>query len=218
MASEPSQGSWVYGKGMILIKPGKGYVGDASSQSGTWVEEKNYQEHQTRCLKAASQPEMRGHKSQRMEFSPSRAVFQSNAASARAANSCHPGSNGDNTLVIDNFTIHLGIGWRKMSNEEHIQAAARGWAKFIENHFGLSNVNICLEAKGLQSYLVEAADGYYLFAENLRHGRLVSRTAEGALRNLQSSPPNFEGPELDLMTRGGRQCNNLSDSTMAIDQ
>ena len=98
-------------------------------------------------------------------------------------------------VVVDDFTLHLGIGWRRISNDEHIQAAARGWARFIENHYPISNVVIRLESKGLQSYLVEASEGYFLFDENLRHGRLVSTTGEGALQNLKSNPPVFAGPE-----------------------
>lgn len=98
-------------------------------------------------------------------------------------------------VVVDDFTLHLGIGWRRISNEDHIQAAARGWARFIENHYPISNVAIRLESKGLQSYLIEASEGYFLFDENLRHGRLVSTTGEGALQNLKSHPPVFEGPE-----------------------
>ncbi|KAL2113007.1 hypothetical protein VUR80DRAFT_5767 [Thermomyces stellatus] len=99
-------------------------------------------------------------------------------------------------VVVDDFTLQLGIGWRRISNDEHIQAAARGWARFIENHYPISNVVIRLQSKGLQSYLVEATEGYFLFDENLRHGRLVSTTGEHALQNLRSHPPVFEGPEI----------------------
>ncbi|PKS12193.1 hypothetical protein jhhlp_001492 [Lomentospora prolificans] len=106
-----------------------------------------------------------------------------------------PTSENPNHPIVDDFTLHLGIGWRRISNDEHIQAAARGWAKFIENHYPISNVVIQLESKGLQSYLIEAAEGYFLFDENLRQGRLVSTTGEGTLQNLKSNPPVFEGPE-----------------------
>jgi hypothetical protein len=114
------------------------------------------------------------------------------------------GTSGSSTLasdssdqpVIDDFTVHLGIGWRRISEDVDIQAAARGWARYIENHYPISSVKICLESKGLQSYLVEAAEGYFLFSENLRHGRLVGRDVSAALRNLQTSPPAFEGEEM----------------------
>ena len=83
--------------------------------------------------------------------------------------------------------------YTKISEDEHIQAAARGWARYIENHYPVTNAQIRLESNGLQSYLVEAAEGFFLFAENLRQGRLVSTNVEGALKNLQTSPPTFEG-------------------------
>ncbi|KHN99266.1 uncharacterized protein MAM_02964 [Metarhizium album ARSEF 1941] len=217
VVTQDSQEHWVNGQGMILSKAGKGCVADASTQSTLWLEDKNEQEHQPRYQNEASQPQVRSHKSQRLDQNLSHATRPKTSISPSSSNSCHKGSAGNDFLRIDKFTIHLGIGWRKLSSEEHIQAAARGWARFIENNFALSKVIICLESKGLQSYLVEASDGYYLFTENLRHGRLVSRTAEGALQNLQLSPPNFEGPELGLMAGGDRQSNALTDSAMVID-
>ncbi|KAI5456276.1 hypothetical protein BGZ63DRAFT_366943 [Mariannaea sp. PMI_226] len=107
----------------------------------------------------------------------------------------HKTQRTDRTPVIDDFTLHLGIGWRKISEDTDIQAAARGWARFIENHFPISNARVVLESKGLQSYLVESTQGFFLFAENLRQGQLVSQTVDGALRNLQCSPPHFDGTE-----------------------
>ncbi len=41
--------------------------------------------------------------------------------------------------------------------------------------------------QGLSSYLVEAHEGYFLFAENLRRGRLVSRNTQRVLDNLKTS-------------------------------
>ena len=189
-----SEEDWIYGEGMVLIKPGSGYIADASSQSGTWVEEKAAAEEEAR--KAALQrqldqrPILRSAKSQRLETvagspgkeysvpSPSTSVSNLDAASPP---------------VVDDFTLHLGIGWRRISEDDHIQAAARGWAKYIENHYPLTNVTIRLESKGLQSYLVEATEGYFLFEESLRQGRLVSVTGEGALHNLRHNPPVFDG-------------------------
>ncbi|OAA46250.1 hypothetical protein NOR_03003 [Metarhizium rileyi] len=213
VANRESHGARVYNDGMVLIKPGKGHVADASSQFGTWLEGKNERDD----CKNEAPPDIRSHKTQRLDHHTSGAPIQSTTTPSTLSGLCHQGLNGNEALVIDKFTVHLGIGWRRLSSEEHIQAAARGWAKFIENHFALSNVSICLESKGLQSYLVEASDGYYLFTENLRHGQLVSRTAEGALQNLQSHPPMFEGPELGLMTGGDRHGDVLLNSAMAID-
>ncbi|MBE3048875.1 hypothetical protein IMZ48_41530 [Candidatus Bathyarchaeota archaeon] len=134
----------------------------------------------------------RSHKTQR------RGQMAPVAASSPDTGSPNPDASGHSNpahVVVDDFTLQLGIGWKRISNDDHIQAAARGWARFIENHYPITNAVIRLESKGLQSYLIEASEGYFLFDENLRHGRLVSTTGEGALQNLKSHPPAFEGPE-----------------------
>ncbi|KAK1999527.1 hypothetical protein LX36DRAFT_474500 [Colletotrichum falcatum] len=191
---------WEYGPGMVLIKKG-GYVADASSQSGTWVEEKADQdsarkanEAVTRLHEQQQRPSLRSNKSQRLaqyDIHSLQEVAQPAIVSVSEAlpleNSAQP--------VIDQFTLHLGIGWRRISEDQHIQAAARGWARYIENHYPVSSAVIRLESKGLQSYLVEAAEGFFLFAEDLRQGRFVSKDAEGALSNLKCSPPVFAGQE-----------------------
>ncbi|OHF00317.1 hypothetical protein CORC01_04298 [Colletotrichum orchidophilum] len=200
---EPEE-EWEYGPGMVLIKKG-GYVADASSQSGTWVEEKAAQEDVrksqeaiTRLHEQQQRPSLRSNKSQRLTqaIMPTLDVAQPAMASTSEPlpleNSMQP--------IIDQFTLHLGIGWRRISEDQHIQAAARGWARFIENHYPVSSAIVRLESKGLQSYLVEAAEGFFLFAEDLRQGRLVSRDAEGAMKNLQCSPPTFDGSETLIAT------------------
>jgi hypothetical protein len=136
---------------------------------------------------------LRSHKSQRLDQA---ALAERAIAGPAAAGGASLPADGSGQPVIDDFTVHLGIGWRRISEDVDIQAAARGWARYIENHYPISSVKICLESKGLQSYLVEAAEGYFLFAENLRHGRLVGRDVGAAMRNLQTSPPSFEGDEM----------------------
>lgn len=190
---EPPEG-WIYGEGMTLIKPGPGYYADASSQSGTWVDEKTTIS-QNALIKKAEDANQRSCKTQRVyrnldQDSTLPTSTGIAALQASVANSSHGTTSGP---VVDDFTLQLGIGWRRISNEEHIQAAARGWARYIENHYPLSNVRICLESKGLQSYLVEASEGFFLFAESLREGRLVSQDVQGTLRNLQCTPPSFDG-------------------------
>ncbi|KFH44333.1 hypothetical protein ACRE_048690 [Hapsidospora chrysogenum ATCC 11550] len=187
-----SEEEWVYGPGMVLIKPNKGYVADASSQSGTWLEEKKAADEENRRRQERDMVIPRSHKSQRRGVSLVGAPLAANAPSSPPVSKTSP---ADNAPVIDDFTLHLGIGWRKIGDDEHIQAAARGWARYIENHYPITNVHIRLESNGLQSYLVEASEGFFLFADNLRNGRLVSTDVEGALRNLQNSPPVFDGAE-----------------------
>ncbi|KND94598.1 hypothetical protein TOPH_01361 [Tolypocladium ophioglossoides CBS 100239] len=220
MADESHEG-WTYGEGMVPIKPEAGYVADASSQSGTWLEEKSASDEQARRRQQVEQQlDLRSHKTQRIDHS----IDQTSPPSAPIGDAA--GVSGTNVaavdsareqLVIDDFTLHLGIGWRRISDDEDIQAAARGWARFVENHFPLTTVRMCLESKGLQAYLVEASEGYFLFAENLRQGRLVSRTVDGALRNLQLSPPTFDGPEIQMEAENPRPSEPLADTEMKID-
>jgi hypothetical protein len=98
--------------------------------------------------------------------------------------------------TVDDFTIYLGIGWSRISADEHIQAAARGWAKFIENHYPVHDPEIRLQSKGLASYLVEAREGWFLFSEDLRQGRLISSSFARAFENLKNVPPKFDGHEI----------------------
>ncbi|KAI1654199.1 hypothetical protein F4813DRAFT_216514 [Daldinia decipiens] len=209
---EPEDG-WVYGEGMTLIKSPSSYVAEAGNQSGTWVEEKvntdNIRKNEeARALNQQTRPSLRSSKSQRLDMnaiaipgsepqiSRSSPVRDADAAKATPSLSADTSSQP----IIDNFTLHLGIGWSRLSGSEHIQAAARGWARYIENHFPVTNVQIQLESKGLQSYFVEATEGFFLFSETLRQGQLVSKNLNQAFVNLKTSPPTFEGPEAMVAT------------------
>lgn len=197
---EEQEDEWEYGPGMILIKKKTGYVAEAASQSGTWVEEKAAQEHARKLQDATieqerlsqERPSLRSNKSQRLTLAkdtlPSAHVTQSTASPGRDNSPDAPSA-----PVVDEFTMHLGVGWAQLSADEHIQAAARGWQKYIENHYLVTDAKIRLQSRGLSAYLVEAREGFFLFADDLREGRLVSRNAYCALQNLKSSPPRFDG-------------------------
>ncbi|EFX05545.1 hypothetical protein CMQ_3614 [Grosmannia clavigera kw1407] len=196
---------WEYGPGMILIKKSSGYVHDASTQSGTWLEESaaalEAQRQEDALLaqrrQAQDRPSLRSHKSSRIDLS-ARASAQ--AGSSRTslghdlsdASSKTPSGAGSQP-IIDDFTLHLGIGWSRLSEDEHIQAAARGWARYIEKHYPVTEPKILLESKGLESYLVEAREGFFLFGIDLHQGRLVSSDAQRTLANLKCNPPVFDG-------------------------
>jgi len=207
-AVREDEDEWEYGPGMILIKKSNGYVHDASNQSGTWLEEKAAEEEARKTeaalvaqrRQAQERPSLRSHKSSRLDTSanlPHQEV---------QANRSSPGRDlGDSPTsipcvvadaiaqpVVDDFTLHLGIGWNRLSEDEHIQAAARGWARYIENHFPVTDAKIRLESKGLESYLVETNEGFFLFSENLHRGQLVSKDSHRALENLRANPPIFE--------------------------
>lgn len=195
---------WVYGPGMTLIKSPSSYIANEGSQSGTWVEDKSAAEQarrneEARAINQQERPSLRSSKSQRLDMKAiSMSGNESNGARVsptRDINASVPNpTNNSSQPIVDNFTLHLGIGWSRISTDDHIQAAARGWAKFIENHFPVTNVRIHLESRGLQSYLVEASEGYFLFAENLRQGQFISRDLNQTFANLRASPPIFEGP------------------------
>lgn len=198
-----SEDEWEYGPGMILIKKSTGYVHDASNQSGTWLEEKTAAEDARKIEDALleqqrqsqDRPSLRSHKSSRLDITATLPPHEMPANRSSPGRDLSDAAETSAQPIVDDFTLHLGIGWSRISEDEHIQAAARGWARYIENHFPISNAQIRLESKGLESYLVESSEGYFLFGENLRQGRLVSTDSQRALQNLKSSPPIFEGPE-----------------------
>lgn len=214
-AEEPED-EWVYGPGMVLIKANKGYVADASSQSGTWLEEKKAVDEETRRKQEEARVPQRNCKLQRRDVR-SDARTETTTTTIKSSASSGAGNPSESETIVDNVSLHLGIGWKKLGDGEHVQAAARGWARYIENHFPITNANIRLESKGLQSYLVEASEGFYLFAEDLQQGRLVSTNVEGALRNLQSSPPVFDGPETLTKAESPRLAAVHADSEMNMD-
>jgi hypothetical protein len=200
---------WIYGEGMTLIKSPSSYVASAGSQSGTWLEERvaaneRRKNEEARAINQQARPSLRSNKSQRLDMNvvalPQAETQASRVSPVRDINSSTStsGLSADISTqpIVDNFTLHLGIGWRRLSEDKHIQAAARGWARYIENHYPITNVRLQLESKGLQSYLVEANEGFFLFAENLRQGQFVSSDVNQTLANLRSTPPVFEGHEV----------------------
>lgn len=182
----------MYGEGMVLIKPNKsGYILEAGSQTGTWAEEKAEEEKATALAAAvAERPIIRANKSQRLDFSATPVIAEDVSVNGHPS----PGSPERYTEpTVDDFTRHLGIGWSSVDSLDiDIQAAARGWAKFIENHYPVTDAKIRLQSKGLASYLVEANEGYFLFGEDLKQGRLVSTSLERTWVNLSSAVPVFD--------------------------
>lgn len=195
---QESEEDWEYGEGMTLIKP-NGFIIDASSQTGTWAEEEaELSQAQAQAQMAPilqDRPVLRSHKSQRLGLTATPVIAEEvNLSSGSLIGSSPPKSSIEPT--VDAFTIHLGIGWSRISDDEDIQAAARGWARFIENHFPVSDVHIRLQSRGLASYLVETRQGWFLFGEDLKEGRLVSTSLERTFEHLKPSPPLFEGEHI----------------------
>lgn len=195
-ATPPAQKEedWTYGEGMTLVRP-NGFIIDPASQTGTWAEEKAEQSRPA-TPPAASRPVMRNHKSQRLDLSATPAIGDDRLSNYAPSSSPIRQSPTRNDPAVDDYTIHLGIGWSKISADEDMQAAARGWAKYIENHFNVTSPKILLQSRGLSSYLVEAREGWFLFGDDLKQGRLVATTLTRTFEHLRTSPPSFDGEEV----------------------
>ena len=180
----------IYGEGMTLIRPA-GFIIDASSQSGTWVEEK---EEAKAVLPSSSpaKPALLSRKSLRLDSNAVPVAI--NGGQAPAADGYSPPKSYPLEPAVDDYTVLLGVGWTRLNaGDAHIQAAARGWARYIENHYPLNDVSILLQSKGLSSYLVGCNEGFFLFHEDLGEGRLLGQTFETTMRNLRCQPVAFEG-------------------------
>lgn len=103
--------------------------------------------------------------------------------------------------VIDHFSHLLGVGWNRIGLDPDTQAATRGWAKYIENHYRLSDVDILLTSKAFEGACLVCArngahKGYFLFSEDLGQARLVGFNWDVCVGRLQSSPPTFQTDEM----------------------
>ena len=194
LAIPESEEGWEYGEGMTLIRP-NGFAIGASSQSGTWVDEKIVSQIAVTSPVLPEKPIIRSYKSQRLDLSATPAITEEVSLPNGSVVAHSPPKAEATEPTVDDFTLHLGIGWSRISNDEDIQAAARGWAKHIENHFPITEPEIRLQSKGLASYLVQAREGWFLFGDDLKQGRLVSTSLETTFHHLRSNPPTFDGAE-----------------------
>jgi hypothetical protein len=187
----------VYGEGMVLLNPSTGVSISAESQTGTWYEEKVETEAKPVSSSSDNRPTMpSSRKSVRLDLAAPPPRLDGIAAAAAPAS---PPKSSTTHPTIDDFTHALGIGWTRLSSEDpDIQAAARGWARYLENHYSthIHCPEILLKSKGLNAYLVGCQQGFYLFAEDLLEGRLVGRSWPACLNNLRSHPIAFEGNEV----------------------
>ncbi|KAK5046334.1 hypothetical protein LTR84_008478 [Exophiala bonariae] len=187
----------IYGEGMVLINPKTGVSVSAESQTGTWYEEKAEKTALIEEIAAANfRPKMpTSRKSVRLSQHSIRIPFDTLAGTAPAS----PPKTATERPECDEATIALGIGWTKIESEDDaIQAAARGWARYLDNHYArnIHGAQILLKSSGLNAYLVGSQEGYFLFSEDLLEGKLVGRTWETCLQNLKSHPMAFEGEEI----------------------
>lgn len=188
----------IYGEGMTLLNPSTGRVLGVESQTGTWYEEKVDQEDMRQQYEQEqvqmTRPRLGARKSVRLSQSSIRAALDTGTNRLPVT---LPPSQG--STDIDEATIALGIGWSQVASDDpDMQAAVRGWERYLEVHYPLQmqNATILLKHKGLEMYLVRTQGGFYLFKDDLSQGQLVSKDWHTCLRNLQVSPPTMEGQEL----------------------
>lgn len=190
----------IYGEGMSLLNASTGQCISPESQTGTWIEEKAAESISTQQEQPDFKPKLpSSRKSLRLSQasvptlpSTNNPFFSTSATGAPASppkTATHP--------LVDAATLALGIGWSKISHDPDREAAARGWAKYLENHYAkhIHGAEILLKSEGLNAYLVGCQEGYYLFREDLLEGQLVGRSWEATLINLRAGPMHFEGEE-----------------------
>ena len=122
----------------------------------------------------------------------------------------------------DGLMRQLGLGWRSVGGDNTLQAGTRGWARYIETHYHLTNIEILAQSNSHgNAYLVGTHEGYYLFREDLSEARLVARHYHDLPTRLQGPQPQFEGPEPILAAsspinnprRGNGQGNSTEEDT-----
>ncbi|GAM39330.1 hypothetical protein TCE0_034r10795 [Talaromyces pinophilus] len=127
---------------------------------------------------------------------------------------------------VDDVTLLLGISWQRVSHDDDMAPAVSGWEKYINNHFYkyLRDARIILKNRSLNAYLVAAPPArdfplqdtarhsnyaampsvyqfdpssyFFLFKEDLTEAQLVGSTLDNCLRNIRSTPIQFEGFEV----------------------
>jgi hypothetical protein len=187
----------VYGEGMVLLNPRTGMSISAESQTGTWYEETAEVETKAQQEEEGnSRPKLPTRKSIRLDSTASLPRLDDIAAAVAPIS---PPKSGIIEPEVDEATLALGIGWTKIASEDpDIQAAARGWAKYLHNHYSthIHGAEILLRSKGLNAYLVGGQEGYFLFSDDLSEGRMLARTWETCLQNLRTQPTVFDGADV----------------------
>lgn len=180
----------IYSEGIARINPLTGTATTAETQTRRWFEDQLEKQ-----LEKKPQLDMDEKAGQEMDSggdSPKRKVQRrENSSNADVTLAANPSGSSKATTAdptIDQYTHLLGIGWTHVGEDSGLVAMARGFSRYIENHYPLTNSEILLKSKSLDSYLVKTSQGHYLFSEDLMEGRLVAKTWEETLVNLQSSP------------------------------
>lgn len=196
--AESTEGRWENDDRTTLIGS-SGFIASPGIQTDTWAEEKAEPSLPSASPDRLGRQMLRSRKSQRLDLSATPAMAEqrfSNRGTPSSSPARQSPTRRDPT--VDDFTMHLGIGWSRVSSDEDVQAAARGWTKYLGNHFQITDPKILLQSRGLSSYLVEAREGWFLFGEDLKQGRLVATSLERTFEHLRTSPPVFDGEDVLL--------------------
>lgn len=178
-----------YGDTIPCINPLTGTAATADTQTGAWFEDQLERKlgsgHEEKAVQMTdSEGESPKRKMQRRDTSSNADVtMPAHANGSPKAKVADP--------TIDQYTHLLGIGWTHVGEGSDRDAMARGFGRYIDNHYPLTDLEVLLESKSLESFLVKSSEGYYLFTEDLLSGQLVARTWEDTLANLQCSPVRF---------------------------
>ncbi|MCJ1380888.1 hypothetical protein MMC17_003997 [Xylographa soralifera] len=200
---EPMRERLVYGEGMTVINASTGRATSAETQTGTWFEENLEIERQVSIktaeslAQAAENVPIRPKKSLRLDSLPP--PFHSSSSPSPDNISLDSQSSSD--PCYDAASLLLGVGWKSIGEEKDTQAAAKGWAKYIENHYyDLANVHLLMKSEAHQAYLGKAdmagSEGFFLFSENLSEGRFVAQTWKDCITNLKVAPVVYGSEEI----------------------
>ena len=195
-----------YGEKMPRVNPLTGTATTAETQSGTWFEDQLARKLQKDAEEKA------GHITDFEGDPPKRKVQRRTVSSDDDASvAANPAESPRATVadpIIDEYTHLLGIGWTNVGETSDVAAMTRGYARFIVNHYPLTDVEILAKSKGLKAYLVNSSEGYFLFKEDLESGQLIARTWEDTLVNLQYSPVRFSLATPLFAVRTPKKTNN----------
>lgn len=168
------RGEPVYGPGMTLVYPNDPsghYSPDASTQSGTWVEETAEQ-----AAAKAARPIMNTRKSMRLDSTASK--LDDVASIMPQVTHRAPGTEP----LIDEATRMLGVSWSRMDASEASQIAQRAYTRWIDRHYpNLTDVEVWFENSAIPGYLGKATnttngiEEYYLWSLDLHQAILVTR-------------------------------------------
>lgn len=201
VAATPA-GEPTLGPGMSLIYPNDTSSSrqGASTAAGIWTEELIEQFRSQSVGDYSNGPKRLSLSDSRksMRLGPEASTMEDVVAYANI-----PGAARADEPTVDSATLALGVSWSTLPATPTMSAAARGWARYIEEYYPLQSARVIWHYRAGPAYLVSASTctargrpgvaGYYLFDDNLTEGKLVAKSFEKTLDNLRQVPIAFDG-------------------------